>query len=42
LSVKAACQLLAEYGWLKELRLESLTVGRPSEPVYKATQQVTR
>jgi putative DNA primase/helicase len=42
LSVKAACQLLAEYGWLKELRIDSLTVGRPSEPVYKATQQVAR
>jgi putative DNA primase/helicase len=41
-SVKAACQLLAEFGWLRELRIDSLAVGRPSEPVYKATQQVAR
>jgi putative DNA primase/helicase len=42
LSVKQACQLLAEYGWLKELGIDSLAVGRPSEPVYTATQGVAR
>lgn len=39
-AVKAACQLLENYGWLIQLPVDAKTRGRPSDPVYAVSPKV--